>query len=89
MNILTKNDFGFYVLAADIGVLLPLNYINMLILTQGGVTLFENNLLIITGEVAGTIALTALNAAWLLKKFKTLSRKKRVRIFLKDRKSIL
>jgi formylmethanofuran dehydrogenase subunit A len=76
MNVLTKIDFRVIVLAADIGALLPINYINITILTQGGVTLFENNLFIITAEVIGTVALTALNVAWLLKKFRTLARKK-------------
>jgi hypothetical protein len=72
-------DLSFYVLAADIGALLPINYINLAIFTHGGVTLFENNLFIITAEVAGTVALTALNVLWLLKKFRILARKKLIR----------
>jgi len=80
MNIFTKADFGLYVLAADIGALLPINYINMLILTQGGITLVENSLFIISAEVVGTIALTMLNLAWLLNKFNVLARNKRARI---------
>ena len=76
MNIFSKGDFSFYVLAADIGALLPINYINISILTKGGIILFENNPLIIAVEVVGTLALTALNVAWLLKKFRLLAKKK-------------
>ncbi len=89
MNILTKADFGLYVLAADIGALLPINYLNIAIFSHGGVTLFENNPFIITFEVVGTIALTALNVAWLLKKFRILARKKREAILIRNRASIL
>jgi hypothetical protein len=83
MNLSTKVDFSFYVLAADIGVLIPINYINIVILTQGGVILFENNPLIIAAEVVGTIALTAINVAWLLNKFKFLAKKKKYGILQK------
>ena len=88
MNIFTKFDFSFYVLAADIGALLPLNYINMLILTQGGTTLVEKSIFIITAEVVGTIALTALNVTWLLKKFNVLARNKQARILARNSKKI-
>jgi hypothetical protein len=83
MNFSTKVDYSFYVLAADIGVLIPVNYINIVIFTQGGVTLFENNLFIIAAEVVGTIALTVLNVAWLLNKFNVLAKKKKYGILLK------
>jgi hypothetical protein len=86
MKDLTKVDFSFYVLAADIGALLPINYINIVILTQGGVTLFENNLFIITAEVVGTIALTGLNVTWLLNKFKVLAKKKKYGILFENKK---
>ncbi len=83
MNI-KKADFSLFVLAADIGVLIPLNYINMAIFTHGGVTLFENNFFIITAEVVGTAALTALNVAWFLNKFKILATKKTAGILAKQ-----
>jgi hypothetical protein len=79
MNIFSKSDFSLYVLAADIGALIPINYINISILTKGGIVLFENNPLIIAVEVVGTLALTTLNVAWLLNKFKVLARKKPTR----------
>ena len=68
-------NFTIYMLAADIGALLPINYINITILTQGGITLVENNFIIIAVEVVGTAVLTALNIIWLLKKCRILSRK--------------
>lgn len=84
MDVFRKVDFRFIVLAADIGALLPINYINIVILTQGGVTLLENNIFIIVAEVVGTAALTALNVAWLLKKFRILASKKPTEILVKN-----
>jgi hypothetical protein len=71
-------DLTIYVLAADIGALLPVNFINMSILKSGGIVLYEGNLAIIVGEVIGTIILTALNVGWLINKIKHLSKKRQV-----------
>jgi hypothetical protein len=84
LNFLKKGDFKFIVLAADIGALLPINYINIMIITQGGITLIENNLFIITIEVVGTAALTALNVAWLLRKFRVLKMKSQLETWYKN-----
>ena len=80
-------NFTIYILAADIGALLSINYINITILIQGGITLIENNLIIIAFEVVGTAVLTAVNIAWLLKKFRMLSRKQLTGILAGDRKN--
>jgi hypothetical protein len=71
-------DFSIYVLAADIGALLPVNFINLTILKSGGIVLYEGNLAIIVGEVVGTVILTALNVGWLINKIKHLSKKHQV-----------
>ncbi len=89
MNFFTKADFRLIVLAADVGALLPLNYINLVILTQGGVTLIENNLFIIAAEVLGTVALTVLNVAWILEKFRILSRKKKLESCFESKKNFV
>jgi hypothetical protein len=71
-------NIGIYILAADIGALLPVNFINLSILKGGAILLYEGNLAIIVGEVVGTVILTALNVAWLLNKIKHLSKKHQV-----------
>jgi hypothetical protein len=68
-------NIGIYILAADIGALLPVNFINLSILKGGAILLYEGNLAIIVGEVLGTVILTALNIAWLLNKVKQMPKK--------------
>ena len=62
------------ILAANLGCLLTVNIINFKILMDGGILLVEPNLPIIVGETVGTLLITGLTVAWLLKKIKAFSR---------------
>ena len=63
-----------YILAANLGCLLPVNMINFTILLNGGILLVEPNLAIIAGETVGTLLITSLTVAWLLQKIGSISK---------------
>ena len=56
----------FIVLALALAHVLPVNLINYTIITRGAIILFEDNFLIILGELILTASLSGVLAGWIL-----------------------
>ncbi len=65
-----------YILAANLGCLLPVNLINVTILLNGGILLVEPNWAVIAGETVGTLLITSLTVVWLLQKIRATAKPK-------------